>query len=127
MSRWILDSNVWIDAGAGRADACRAVLQAGGIEWCGFSAMSRLEVLGYARLTADEENRLLQMFAQFHELPVTDEVIARAILVRREFRLKTPDAVIAATALLTNADLVTRNISDFTRVRGLAVVNVGTL
>lgn len=127
MSRWILDSNVWIDACAGRPDAGRAVLQAGSIDWCGFSAMSRLEVLGFPKLTAEEEKRLLLLLSQFQEQPVTDEVIAEAIRVRREFRLKTPDAVIAATALLANADLVTRNISDFTRVRGLFVVNVGTL
>jgi predicted nucleic acid-binding protein len=41
--------------------------------------------------------------------------------VAREFGLRLPDALIAATALEHGLSLSTRNIKDFTRVRGLKI------
>ena len=41
--RWVLDSNVWIEAAAGIRTAGNAVVKAGTIEWAGYSAISRLE------------------------------------------------------------------------------------
>jgi predicted nucleic acid-binding protein len=41
--------------------------------------------------------------------------------------MKSPDALIAATALVCQAHLVTRNTSDFTQVPALTVVDTSTL
>ena len=57
-------------------------------------------------------------------LPITEAVLQRAVLVRQQFRLKTPDALIAATALEHGLQLVTAD-SDFARVTGL--LNVAPL
>ncbi len=46
-----------------------------------------------------------------------------AIRLRRLYRLKSPDAIIAATALLRQTGIVTRNISDFQNVSGLSVLD----
>lgn len=123
--RWLLDTNVWIDAHAGRADACRVFAQArtdqGG--WIGFSAMTRLEALGYAGLTARDDQALRALLGQFEEVQVLPAVIEDAIRLRRLYRLKSPDAIIAATALLQQSELVTRNISDFQKVSGLSVLD----
>lgn len=37
--------------------------------------------------------------------------------------MKLPDAIIAATAILNDCSLVTRNIADFTGLDGLEVLN----
>ena len=58
------------------------------------------------------------MLAQFEEVPVLPAVIDEAIRLRRLHKLKTPDAIIAATALLQQAELVTRNTTDFKKVAG---------
>jgi len=51
---------------------------------------------------------------------VIDRSIAeRAGRVAREFGLRLPDALIAATALERNLQLSTRNLKDFDKVRGL--------
>lgn len=34
-----------------------------------------------------------------------------------------PDAIIAATALCYGLELVTRNVKDFAKIRGLSIVN----
>lgn len=121
--RWVLDSNVWIEAAAGVPHAARALAKAAAVDWCGFSAISRLEVLGFPKLTPAEENGLIIMLSQFNEVVVSSEVIDRAIQLRRQVKIKAPDAIVAATALLQQAELVTRNTSDFKKISGLAVVD----
>ena len=50
---------------------------------------------------------------RFETLPIDNEIAERAVVVRRERRLKLPDAIILATALHTGLTLVTRNSKDF--------------
>ncbi len=121
--RWLLDSNVWIEAAAGVPPAARALAKAAAVDWCGFSAISRLEVLGFPNLTPAEENGLIVMLSQFNEVVVSSEVIDRAIQLRRQVKIKAPDAIVAATALLQQAGLVTRNVSDFKKITGLSVLD----
>lgn len=127
--RWLFDTNVFIDAFAGVPDAVTAIHHArdAKAEWIGISAITRLEVLGFAGLTAPDETGLRELLSEFVEVQVAAEVIDRAIQLRRSIRIKTPDALIAATALLQNAALVTRNDADFRRIEGLAVIHPRTL
>src|SRR5579863_8344002 len=127
--RWLLDTNVWIDAHAGKADAKLVFIQARATQgvWIGFSAMTRLEALGYSGLSADDDKALRELFAQFEEIAVLPGIIDEAIRVRRLHRLKSPDAIIAATALLQQAEIVTRNTTDFKKVAGLSVRDTQSL
>ena len=43
--------------------------------------------------------------------------------IRKHHKIKLPDAIIAATALVYGLTLVTRNIDDFKNIEGLDVVN----
>lgn len=87
------------------------------------SLISRVESLGFHRITADERERLDRVFAWVEVLPVTDPVAEAAILLRQSRHMKLGDALIAATALLYDLPLVTRNVSDFKHVVGLKLVN----
>ena len=126
--RWLLDTNVWIDFHAGRADACRVFVRARATPnpWIGFSAMTALEVLGYSGLTAADDQALRKMLGEFQEVAVEYTVIQEAIRIRKAHRLKSPDAIIAATALLQRAELVTRNTTDFKLVNGLTVLDTAS-
>lgn len=46
-----------------------------------------------------------------------------AILLRQTRRMKLGDALIAATALLYDLPLVTRNVDDFKHIAGLQIIN----
>lgn len=127
LMRWVLDSNVFIEGVAGVPHAANALLKAGAIDWCGLSAISRLEVFGFPRLTPQDEQRFQVLLAQFHEIMVSNEVIDAAIKLRRQVKIKTPDAIVAASALVEKADLVTRNTSDFQGIPGLTVIDSVTL
>ena len=87
------------------------------------SLISRVEALGYHRIMPDESGQLDKVFAWGEVLPVNDEVAEAAILLRRVRRMKLGDAFIAATALLYNLPLVTRNEADFKHITGLRLVN----
>ena len=120
--RRLLDTNVWIDAMSGEPEATHALTIAITDEWCGFSAMTRLEVLSYSGLTASDIADWRTLLFGAVEVPISDVVIEEAARLRRTVRMKTPDAIIAATALLENAALVTRIAGDFRRVPNLNVI-----
>jgi predicted nucleic acid-binding protein len=62
-----------------------------------------------------------QLLAPFRELTVDRSVAERAGRVVREFGLRMPDALIAATAMENRLTLMTRNRKDFDKVRGLRI------
>jgi predicted nucleic acid-binding protein len=120
--RYLLDTNIIIDAAGGRAPAVQSLREAYEGNGC-ISAITRLEVFGYPDLTGPEEFALKTILSGLEELPVDSCVIDQAILLRKQKRIKIPDALIAATALVGDAIVVTRNERDFLTVEGLSVHN----
>ena len=55
---------------------------------------------------------------------LTEFVLDTAAQIRRDYRLKLADAVIAACALVEGCILITRNTDDFKRVDGLSILNL---
>ena len=87
------------------------------------SLIARVEALGFHRITAGERERMDKVFAWVEVLPVDDAVADAAILLRQARRMKLGDALIAATALLYELPLVTRNVDDFKHIAGLQIIN----
>jgi predicted nucleic acid-binding protein len=80
------------------------------------SVITKIEVLGF-RMTENEHEKLLEDF--MHDavvLALNDLVIDKTIQIRREHKIKLPDAIIAATALVYDFTLITRNTTDFTDI-----------
>ncbi len=121
--RYLLDSNVFIEALGGVSEAVRAVRIAAQADWAGYSAITRIEVFGYPQLTDLEERALYSLVSEFEEVPVDGLIVERTIALKKALRMKTPDAIIAATALIEEASLVTRNTDDFKKIKGLKLLN----
>jgi hypothetical protein len=51
-----------------------------------------------------------------------DKLINFVVYLRRKYKIKLPDAIIAATALYTNSTLITRNIKDFSKIKDLNIL-----
>jgi predicted nucleic acid-binding protein len=85
-----------------------------------YSVVTRAELL--AGTTASESVDIL--LAPFREIPVDRGIAERAGRIRRETRVRLPDALIAATAIEGGLGLVTRNRSDFAQIRGLRLRSV---
>jgi predicted nucleic acid-binding protein len=71
-----------------------------------------MEVLTGARSQADEDLRR-GFLAHFRLVPLTPPVAEEAVKLRREYRLRLPDAIIWASAITENCLLVSRNTKDF--------------
>ena len=121
--RHLIDSNIWIYAAAGQENVVSFLDEAVASEWLGYSAISRLEVFGYPDLKDEDEDKLRKLLSFCAEVPINSEVIDRAIAVRKQKTVKTPDAIVAATALMVDATLVTRNTDDFRSIDGLTILN----
>lgn len=54
---------------------------------------------------------------------LSDEVISQTILLRKKHKIKLPDAIIAASAIINKLTLITRNARDFANIKGLKLLN----
>ena len=79
--------------------------------------------MGYHNLNQVNKQKLERLFTLFPILPLSDEVIDMAIVLRQKRKISLGDALIAATALVHNIAVVTANVSDYTWIDGIEVIN----
>lgn len=87
------------------------------------SVATVIEVLGFHRLTSDDKIYFESCFALLQLLEVTQVVSDKAVELRQQQKLSLGDAIIAATALVHECELVTRNTDDFVGITGLKLIN----
>lgn len=71
------------------------------------SFVTELELLGDAKLAAEDEMLVRQMLNQCVILDVNQQIREEAIRLRKQHRLKIPDLLIAATSIYLDIPLVT--------------------
>lgn len=71
------------------------------------SQITRMELLSAPRLTPDAETQVQDLLQTLRVIGIGVAVEGKAVGVRRECRLKLPDAIIAATAEVLGCPLVT--------------------
>ncbi len=86
---------------------------------CAYSAVTRVELLGFPGLLPDEETLIRSRLAQFGYLAITVAVEDTAIQIRQTRRVKLPDALIAATALCHGLELLSLDRELLAVMRGL--------
>jgi predicted nucleic acid-binding protein len=113
VSGFTFDSNILIDALGGLTEAKEEIgrdVELGGRVW--ISRMVWIEVM--SKGLARELRRTEHFLSGFIVDEIDTEIGVRAAALRRERpRLKSPDAIILATAQLRSRVLVTRNTMDF--------------
>jgi len=118
--RFLIDTNVVIDFSHGifSANAKKFVANILNNEPI-ISAITKIELLGFSFVPSQIEN-----FVHYASvIGVNDSIIDKTIEIRKHCRIKLPDAIIAATALVHDLTLLTRNITDFRNVQNLNVIN----
>jgi predicted nucleic acid-binding protein len=56
-------------------------------------------------------------------LNINEDIIEKTIEIRKTYKTKLPDAIIAATALVYGMTLITRNTKDFDKIDRLELIN----
>jgi predicted nucleic acid-binding protein len=87
------------------------------------SEISRLEVLGYHGLKQNEEIYFHDVFNFVTVIFPSQQIFDKAIQIRRQYNLKLGDSLIAATALISDLTIYTRNLNDFERIPDLKSIN----
>jgi len=79
--------------------------------------------LGWDQLTEEELNSITSFIENATVFPLDEAIILRTITLRQFHRIRIPDVVIAAAALVHDLQLLTRNTSDFRQIPNLQLVN----
>jgi predicted nucleic acid-binding protein len=105
---FLLDTNILIGLLKQHAPAI-ALLEKHGvkIEQAGYSAVTRMELLGYPGLQTTEREAITRLLENLTYYPIDRAVEDQAIETRAQRQLKLPDAIILATAQVNQLTLIT--------------------
>jgi len=118
---YLIDTNTLVDAQTKKMPQKGLVFMANAVnEDFTISFVSYIEFIGYKDATKEME----EFIALANVIEINKAIIDKTVAIRKSRRIKLPDAIIAATAIIHDRTLITRNIIDFANIKGLKVVNV---
>jgi hypothetical protein len=85
------------------------------------SEISTLEVLGFSKITKEQETFFGTIFSTINVLPITSEIIEQAISFRKRYSLSIGDAIIASTAFVNDLMLLTNNVADYKKIKEITL------
>ena len=86
------------------------------------SIITKIEVLGF-NAPAEHYQLLTDFMSDATIFKLSDEVVDTSIALRKNHKIKLPDAIIAATALVHGLTIISRNTKDFQNIIGLVSIN----
>jgi predicted nucleic acid-binding protein len=123
-AKFLIDPNAIIDFSENRLPAAGKLFleQVIDNDPC-ISVITRIELLGFSAVN--------QAIIDFTDSAIvyglTDEVVHQTIMLRKQYRIKLPDAIIAATALVHGSAIVSRNSKDFRPIAMLTCLDLYSL
>jgi predicted nucleic acid-binding protein len=87
------------------------------------SAITEIELLCWKTATEKDLSILQSFINDMMVMELERPVKLKTADIRKTKRIKLPDAIIAATALVYDLTLLSRNISDFARIEELITIN----
>lgn len=127
-NKYLLDSNTIIDYLEGKLPSTalnkldRIVDQKAKI-----SVITQIEILGWKDASPEQLKLPSEFVDDAIVLELTSDVVNKTIRIRQQCKIKLPDAIIAASALVHDLTLLTRNIDDFKNIDGLTKIDPYTL
>ena len=122
MARLLLDTNILIDHLRGDPTATTLLrdVETGRVH-ANISVITETELLSSASLARRELRDIHTLLSFLPTVAVTSRIARTAAALRRTYHMDLPDALIAATAHVAHATLVTRNLKHFRQIKGLRV------
>lgn len=87
------------------------------------SAITEIELLCWKAATKKDMDVLHQFIADAKVIELEQPIKYKTAEIRKNHKIKLPDAIIAATSLVYDLTLITRNIADFKNIDGLQLIN----
>ena len=123
MGRYLIDNNVISNYFAVSFSEKAMNFLSGVIgETPNLSVITKIEALSWRNADIAKEN-IVRLFVDFSNIiTLSDMIVDECIVIRRNVRMKTPDAIIAATAIVNDFILLTSD-ADFNRIPNLRILN----
>ncbi|HET7115771.1 MAG TPA: type II toxin-antitoxin system VapC family toxin [Hanamia sp.] len=123
MEQYLIDTNVVSDYFSASLSAAGLDLMDMAIDAVpNISIITQIELLCWN--TDEATTQSVQNFiADCTVLGISADVIDQCVSLRKGKKIKTPDAIIAATALAYDYSLITSNEQDFASIKGLKIIN----
>lgn len=87
------------------------------------SIITKIELLGW-NFPNPKKMEINQEFVESSSVfPLDNEIVEKTIKIRRKYKIKLPDAIIAATAITFDFTLISRNDKDFENIIELKYLN----
>ena len=91
------------------------------------SIVSKIEVLGYSKLTSTESFYFEKFFENSDIIKIDDRIVDSTIDLRKKYKLTLGDAIIASTSLIYNLELLTYNIKDFNNIQEIKLLDINNI
>ncbi|HMJ07798.1 MAG TPA: type II toxin-antitoxin system VapC family toxin [Pyrinomonadaceae bacterium] len=116
----LLDSNIIIYSALPENEFLREFIR---INSPFVSDVSRIEVLGFQKLAPHALDYFGAFFSSSTLIPISEEVVINAIGLRQRRKITLGDSLIAATAIVYDLGLITKNTRDFQWIDELKVID----
>ena len=123
MEQYLIDTNVVSNYFSASFSAAGMALMDAAIDATpNLSIITQIELLCWNTDEATTIN-VQNFIADSIVLDISPDVITQCVALRKGKKIKTPDAIIAATALGYGYTLITGNEKDFENIQGLKIAN----
>ena len=118
--KYLIDTNVILDFMGGKLPAKTEDFLSEIIDdRINLSAINKIELLGFSKV----EQALVDLVSFAEIYHIDDEIINKTIELRKKYKVKLPDAIIAATAIVNDFTLISHNFKDFQKITELNFIN----
>jgi len=83
------------------------------------SIINKIELLSLSNIPS----QVVFFTQEAYVFPLNEDIVAKTIELRKKYKIKLPDAIIAATALTFNLVLITHNTVDFKNIKSLKLMD----
>jgi predicted nucleic acid-binding protein len=91
------------------------------------SAINEIELFCWKTATEKDLDVLQEFTSDAHVIELERPIKLKTAEIRKTYKIKLPGAIIAATAVVHDLTMLTRNLSDFKTIPGLRLINPHTL
>lgn len=119
MSGKLIDTNILVYLSKRQLDFDKVALPG---EKLYISVITYMEVLGYHFQSSHEKNYIEEICRNLPIIELERKIVETVIQIRQKRKIKLPDAIIFATAMVHQLELMTANFNDFTGIDKTAVI-----
>ena len=122
-TEYLIDTNILIYHTKGLHAASRFIDEVIAQQGFNISILTQIEFLGWEKHTVEGFRKCRRLIGLANVYSIDEDIAKEAIDLKRRARIKLADAVIAATALVNNLKLATRNVDDYKAAKDLEIFN----